>query len=183
MQVLGVSGSLGRDSSTLRALRIALEAAERAGAEICVMDLRDMSLPFCDGRNSEEYPSAVQEWRGAVRRADGVIFASPEYHNSLTGSLKNAIDLLDMNDMKGKMCGLIGVAGGSQGAGHTINALRTILRAFGAWVVPHQVSVSNASRVFTPDGGMHDAPLQTRLETLGTDVAHFAALFAEHHTH
>ncbi len=178
--ILGVSGSLGRDSATRGALDAALVGASRKGAEVRVVDLRDIDLPFCDGRPSDAYPASVQAWRLAVRDADGIIFASPEYHNSLTGSLKNAIDLLDREDMRGTMCGIVGVAGGSQGAGHTVSALRTILRAFGAWVVPLQVSIANAAQAVAPDGSVADQTIRERLEQLGEEVAHFAGLHARH---
>lgn len=184
LTVIGISGTLSTESSTVKILQLALDGAQAEGAVVQLLDLREWELPFCDGRDDySSYPQRVQDFRHAVRSAQGVIFASPEYHNSLSGVLKNAMDLLTPDDLGGKMCGLIGVAGGSQGAINALNSLRTICRGFGAWVVPQQVSISNAGSSFNDDGSLRDDMLAKRIRHLGIVVATNARLHSPVLTH
>jgi NAD(P)H-dependent FMN reductase len=179
IRVLGICGSLRSRSVTANAVRVALEGAKQNGAETSFIDLADLALPFCDGRDDEKsYPKEVQDFRTAVRDVQGVILGTPEYHNSLTGALKNALDLCSVSEFEHKMVGVIGVAGGGMGAINSINHLRTIMRGVGAWVVPHQVSISNSSRFSGNDFGEQTKLLTDRLTRLGADVTKFARLIA-----
>ena len=110
----------------------------------------------------------------SVNRADGLILATPEYHNSFSGVLKNALDLMGFNEIEGKMIGLIGVAGGSLGAFDALNALRNIGRALHAWVIPEQASVPEAWKHFSETGELSNARLKQRLGEVGRQVARFA---------
>lgn len=167
------------ESATAMAIHIALEGAEQSGAEIEFFDVADGGLPFCDARDDEStYPDSVHQFRQKIRDAQGIIIGTPEYHNSLTGALKNALDLCSFAEFEHKMVGVIGVAGGSMGAINSINHLRTIMRGIGAWVVPHQVSVSHSDATFYPDGTIKDQLLAQRLRKLGADVTKFARLIA-----
>jgi azobenzene reductase len=120
----------------------------------------------------------VLDLRTAIKDVQGVILGTPEYHNSLTGALKNALDLCGFAEFEHKMVGVIGVAGGGMGAINSINHLRTIMRGVGAWVVPHQVSISNSSRFNGNDFGDQNQILTDRLTKLGADVTKFARLIA-----
>jgi NAD(P)H-dependent FMN reductase len=178
VRVLGVCGSMRASSATHRAVEIALRGAASAGAEIEFFDLATAGLPFCDGRDDvDSYPEAVQRFRTAVKTASGVILGSPEYHNSMTGALKNAIDLCTIRDFEHKMVGLVGISGGAIGAINAINQLRITMRGVGAWVIPHQVSIANTDTL-RPDGSVWDTPIEQRLVKLGSDVARFAKLMA-----
>jgi NAD(P)H-dependent FMN reductase len=163
-------------SLTRDAIEAALEGVRVTGAQTQLVDIAELSLPFCDGREDENtYPSDVQEFRSMIRDSHGIIIGTPEYHNSMTGALKNAIDLCSAADFEHKMVGLIGVAGGAMGAINAIDHLRTVMRGLGAWVVPHQVSVANAVEL---RGSLADEAIRARLGKLGTDVARFAKLMA-----
>jgi len=179
LRILGICGSMKPKSSTAFVINYALEAAKEAGAEIDFYDISEHDLPFADGRRDEStYPASVHEFKSLVKSAQGIIIGSPEYHNSFTGSLKNAIDLCSSEEFEHKMIGMIGVAGGGMGAAHAISHLRTVLRGVGAWVVPHQVSVSYSGKIFSSPGILADPALEKRLKKLGTDVAKYARLFA-----
>ena len=115
LKVLGISGSLKPNSSTSFVINLALEAAREKGAEIEFCEVSTAGLPFCDGRADADYPEAVHEFRTKIRESQGIIIGTPEYHNSLTGWLKNALDLCGHNEFEHKMVGLIGVAGGAMG--------------------------------------------------------------------
>ena len=179
VRVLGICGSMRSPSATQQAVEAALRGAEHAGAQIEFVDVADAGLPFCDGRdNVDSYPETVQRFRAMVQTANGIIIGTPEYHNSLTGSLKNAIDLCTASDFEHKMVGLVGLAGGAIGATNAINHLRIIMRGVGAWVIPHQVSIANTDTFFEQNGQLWDVTLENRLTKLGSDVARFAKLMA-----
>lgn len=179
VKVLGICGSMKAPSATATAVQVALIGAHAVGAEVEFIDLSDTGLPICDGREDlSTYPEIVQHFRSKIRACEGVIIGTPEYHNSMTGALKNAIDLCDWADFEHKMVGVIGVAGGAMGAINSINHLRTVMRGVGAWVVPHQVSISNSEEMFSPDSHVVDPKLEERLLKLGRDVTKFARLIA-----
>ena len=94
IRILGICGSMKPHSSTAFVLNYALEAAKESGAETEFYDICEHDLPFCDGRDDEStYPPQVHEFKKLIRSSQGIIIATPEYHNSFTGSLKNALDL------------------------------------------------------------------------------------------
>jgi NAD(P)H-dependent FMN reductase len=111
-----------------------------------------------------------------VRAADGIILATPEYHGSFSGVLKNAIDLMGFEEFEGKMLGLVGVSGGRMGAFDALNTLRNVGRALHAWVVPQQVSLPEVSTVFDSEGRIRDNQTERRLRETGVQVARFARI-------
>src|SRR6059036_115139 len=127
VQVVGICGSLRGGSYTRMALTLALKGAEEAGADTQLIDLRDYRLVLCDGGDSDDkLPKDVQQLRDDVRRAHGIILATPEYHGGYSGVLKNALDLMGFDEFEGKMIGLVGVSGGAMGASGPLNALRSV---------------------------------------------------------
>jgi NAD(P)H-dependent FMN reductase len=179
VRVLGICGSMRSPSATHAAVKAALRGAESAGAHVELFDIATSSLPLCDGRdNLDTYPPEVQRFRAMLSTASGIIIGTPEYHNSLTGALKNALDLCAVEDFEHKMVGLLGLAGGAVGAINAINHLRIIMRGLGAWVIPHQVSVANTDTVVGNNGQMWDESMDRRLAKLGSDVTRFAKLMA-----
>jgi NAD(P)H-dependent FMN reductase len=153
-----------------------LQAAAESGAETHLIDLNDYNLVFRAGKDETGFPADVSRLREEVKRADGIILGTPEYHGSLSGVLKNALDLMGFDEFEGKMIGLVGVSGGQMGAFDALNTLRNIGRALHAWVIPEQASVPEAWKVFTEDGKIADPQLEKRLKEVGRQVARFARL-------
>ncbi len=179
MKVLVVVGSMRERSTTRHALGIAARAAVEAGADVDWADLKDLGLPFCDGRaDRSTYGPAVDRWAGRVRAADAFLVGSPEYWGSMTGGLKNAIDLLDAEEFRGKMVGVLAVARGDAGAMNTLNQLRHVFRWVGAWVLPTQVSIPRAREAFDEAGHAVRPGLEAELEALGREVVRYAHLLA-----
>lgn len=179
IRILGICGSMKPSSSTAAVLRMALRAGASVGAETDFYDISEQPLPFCDGRSDESsYPQEVHTFKKLVKNAHGIIVATPDYHNSFTGGLKNAIDLCGFDEFEHKMVGIIGVSGGAMGAGNAISHLRGVMRGVGAWVVPHQVSISNSGKLFSGPDQLADPMLEKRLLKLGKDVVKYANLFA-----
>jgi FMN reductase len=174
VRIAGICGSLRQGSYTKMALTIALKAAEGPTSDTDLIDLRDFDLGFADGTGDRGGISPeVQRFRDRLRKADGVIIGTPEYHGSFTGVLKNALDLTGFAEWEGKMIALIGVSGGRMGAHNALNSLRDVGRSLHAWVIPEQVSIPEAYRYFDDAGDLKDHTLATRLHEVGRQVARF----------
>lgn len=174
--VVGLSGSLRDGSYTTMALRTALRGAADAGADIKLIDLRDYQLAFAMGAHDSNVSASVDRLRAEFRLAHGIILGTPEYHGSFSGVLKNALDLMGFDEFEGKMIGLVGVSAGRMGAFDALNSLRNVGRALHAWVVPEQVSIPEAWKVFDESGAVLDSQIEQRLLQVGRRVAEFARL-------
>ena len=136
-----------------------------------------MSLPFCDGRTDElSYGGDVTSFIEAVREADGLLIGSPNYHGSLSGVLKNALDLLGPEAVRDKLVGLVATARGEAGAMNTLNHLRHICRWMNGWVIPAEVSIPRAQESFDADGAVIVDGLEAQLATLGEELVRYAKL-------
>ncbi|MBW4665996.1 MAG: NAD(P)H-dependent oxidoreductase [Cyanomargarita calcarea GSE-NOS-MK-12-04C] len=163
VKIVAIAGSLRPDSTSQMALNLAAQRVEALGAEVEVLDLREMRLPFCNG--GDEYPDYpdVKRLQEAVSRADGLILATPEYHGSVSGVLKNALDLMSFDQLSGKVTGLISVLGGQPNS-NALNDLRIILRWVHAWCIPEQVAIGQAWKAFSPEGKLLDEKLSQRFD-------------------
>ncbi|HCC58514.1 MAG TPA: NADPH-dependent FMN reductase [Solibacterales bacterium] len=177
VSVVGLCGSLRPGSFTRMALQMALHGAQEVGAQTQLIDLKEYDLVFCDGKMDQTaYPEDVFRLRREVKAAGGIILATPEYHGSFSGVLKNALDLMGFDEIEGKMIGLVGVSGGALGAVHALNSLRTIGRALHAWVIPEQASIAEAYKLFDSSGKLRDSAIEKRVKDVGRQVARFAYL-------
>jgi NAD(P)H-dependent FMN reductase len=176
IRVVGLSGSLRAPSATRMAVQYALKGAEEEGAKVQVLDLAALNLPYWGLERQEGNVKAVERFRSELRASDGIILGTPEMHGSLSGVLKNALDLTGIEEFEGKMIGLIGVAGGRMGAVEALSHLRTIGRSLHAWVVPAQVSIGDSAEVFNLNGEPIVPEIGDRLKEVGRQVAHFARL-------
>ncbi len=182
--VVGIGGTIGGISSTERALRIALDAAEREGFRTRMFGGADMArLPLYDPRATSR-TADEQAFVDAVRQASAVIIASPGYHGSISGVVKNALDLLEetakderpyLADMP---VGLIATAYGWQATGSTIAALRSIVHALRGWPTPFAAAINTQVTKFDAEGGASDPAVVEQLGLVGRQVARFAPLAA-----
>jgi len=163
VRIVGIGGSLRPGSQSQLALSVAATRVEALGAEVEVLDLRTMQLPFCNGE--DDYPGYpdVERLRNTVKQADGLILATPEYHGSLSGVLKNALDLMDFEQLDGKVAGLISVLGGPTNS-NALNDMRLIMRWVHTWVIPEQIAIGQAWKAFGPDGKLVDEKLSQRFD-------------------
>jgi NAD(P)H-dependent FMN reductase len=176
IRIAGIAGSLRPESYTRRAVECALAGAAEAGAETRLLNLLDYELIFRDGKDESRYPQGVFRLREDVKSADGLILGTPEYHGSVSGVIKNALDLMGFEEFEGKMIGLVGISGGRMGAHEALTTLRTVGRALHAWVIPEQASVPEAWKIFNADGSISDPKHEERLKDVGRQLARFARL-------
>jgi FMN reductase len=158
VHIVGLNGSLRPGSHSKQALQLALASVQQWGATTEFLDLQTLNLPFCNGTESyPEYPD-VERLRSAVAKADGLILATPEYHGSVSGVLKNALDLMSFEHLGGKVTAAISILGG-QSNNNALNDLRTIVRWVHAWMIPDQVAIGQAWKAFDDQGNLTDPKL------------------------
>jgi FMN reductase len=180
--VVGIGGTIGARSSTERALAIALDAAAAEGFATRMFGGADMArLPLYDPRSRERTPDE-QQFVDAVRQASAVIIASPGYHGSISGVVKNALDLLEetAGDERPYLAdlpvGLIATAYGWQATGSTIAALRSIVHALRGWPTPFAAAINSQETKFDDEGGASDPAVVEQLRRVGQQVARFSGL-------
>ena len=153
-------------------MRAALEAAARLGCETRAFGGPDLPQAFFSVESGERCAPA-RALIEALRGADGVIIASPGYHGSISGLVKNALDYVeDLSGdtrpyLDGRAIGLIVTANGPQALGSTLAALRSIAHALRGWPTPYAALINSG----VTEAGPH--PL-TPAETVGQQVAEFA---------
>ena len=180
--IVGLGGTIRVGSSTEKALVCALTRAEALGAETKLLGGAFLGgLPIFDPRPSDSTESqlALAE---AIRSADGVIVASPGYHGSISGVIKNALDTLELtrNDpqpyLTAKPVGTIITADGWQAAGTTLMALRAIIHALRGWPTPFGAALNSGGAGFDGAGACRDEKDAWQLDTVAEQVMEFAQM-------
>src|SRR5271154_661892 len=178
--VVGIGGTTRAASSTDRALRIALQAAEHTGARTFVFDGPFLSrLPHYAPENPERNEEQRQLVE-MVRKADGLIVAGPGYHGGVSGLVKNALDLLeDLRDdercyLDGRAVGCIVNASGWQACVSTLAAMRSIVHALRGWPTPLGATLNTTEKVFDATGACADEKAAMQLAMVGRHVVEFA---------
>jgi len=147
MRVLGISGSLRRGSTNSALLRAAAERLP-GGAELVELERLGEVPPYDEDVEEEGAPAAVEELRAAVREADAVLIATPEYNSSIPGQLKNALDWVSrpagQSALDGKPAAVVGASSGMFGAVWAQAELRKVLAAMGGRVVEAELPVGHA---------------------------------------
>jgi chromate reductase len=184
MRVLGISGSLRRDSHNSKLLRTAGEMFEAAGAEFEIYPNLKLVPPYDEDDDIDPAPPAVAQLRAAVAGADAVFFSTPEYNSSVPGQLKTAVDWLSRpkgeNALLGKPVAVIGASAGMFGAVWAQAELRKTLAASGARVVEGEVAVGHAHTRFDEADRFTDSDLAEQVgEVVGMLIAEAAPVHLE----
>ena len=171
-QVVALCGSRRDASKTRIAARTALAAAADAGARTTLLDRREYHLPAFDpDRGDVGDAPALRE---VVAGADAILLATPNYHGSYSGVLKNALDYLGRDEFAGKPVGLIEVAGGSVPK-PALAHLRGVCRTLNAWPLPLEVGIPESSETVGSERVEDDA-LRDRLRRLGRETVAYAGV-------
>lgn len=161
VRILGIGGSTRAGSITESVLKAVLALAAEAGAEIALASVRELDLPmYNDDVALRDQPAAVHTLLDEVRAADGFILASPTYHGTISGALKNVLDYLNMGKglprtyFDGRPVGLVAYGGPS--ALNVVNALSHSVRGLRGMQMPTVVtaawsSIDETSETFADD--------------------------------
>jgi chromate reductase, NAD(P)H dehydrogenase (quinone) len=164
MRVLGISGSLRRDSYNSALLRAAAERLP-GGVEFVAFE-RMAEIPAYDGDLEEnaEAPDAVADLRAAMREADAVLISTPEYNSSIPGGLKNALDWASRpageSALMGTPAAVIGASTGMFGAVWAQAETRKVLGALGGRVLEREFPFPRAQDSYE-DGELKLTPEQS----------------------
>jgi chromate reductase len=174
MKVLGISGSLRSASLNSALLRAAAERMP-AGADLLVFERLADVPPYDEDLDVEPAPDAVRELRAAIRDADAVLVATPEYNHSIPGQLKNALDWVSRpagrSALNGKPAAVIGASTGMFGAVWAQAETRKVLGAMGGRVLEAELPVGRAHELLA--GGELELPPQQseQLEEILAELA------------
>lgn len=181
--IVALGGTPRPGSSTEKILGICCRAAEAEGAVITRFDGAYMSsLPYYRGPGHSDQAGA--EMVAAVRDADGLIIASPGYHGSISGLVKNALDYFEdlSTDARpyfhGRPVGLIATAFGHQAAMSTLLTLRSITHALRGWPTPIGAAIRTTPETFDDLGEILDVGARMQLELVGKQVVGAAGVLS-----
>lgn len=146
--VLGIGGTTRAGSSSERILRAALAKVEALGTATRCIAGPDLVLPIYDSADAGRSHAAL-DLVNAMRGSAGIVIASPGYHGTVSGLIKNALDYAeDLSKdprpyFEGRPVGCIACAYGWQATGSTLTTLRTIAHALRGWPTPLGVAVNS----------------------------------------
>jgi NAD(P)H-dependent FMN reductase len=182
-RILAFAGSARRDSFNKKLIKIAAAGAERAGAEVTLIDLKDFPLPIMDQELESEQglPANAAALKDLFLQHDALLMSCPEYNSSVTPLWKNTIDwvsrpgpgdpLLGLTAFKNKVAAIMSASPGGLGGLRGLVHVRSILGNIGVLVLPDQVAVPSANDAFAADGRLKDEKRQAAVENLGRGLA------------
>jgi chromate reductase len=188
VSLIAISGSTRAGSHNRMLLKVAATAAERAGAKVDFVELRDLALPLYDADLEAEHglPPVVIAFKAACVAADGYLIAGPEYNGSLSAVLKNAIDWLSrpgpqpgetpftLAAFRGKVAGLMSASSGAWGGVRSLMHLREIISGVGVLVAAEQFALPSAHAAFTEDDQLRNDVYRSLVEAIGARAVQLA---------
>ena len=182
INILGVGGSMRQESYSTLGLKMVLEEAKKYGSESHLLDLRDRNLPLYDpGAPSSNDPSfnnsnnELEKITTALKWADALVLASPDYHGSMSGTLKNFLDYF-WEDFAGKTFGYI-IASHEKGL-TVADQMRTAVRQCYGWSMPYNISI-NGEKDFDSEGNLVNSTLVKRIKMLARDLVTYGTLIRQ----
>ena len=183
-KIVAFAGSLRAGSYNKKLLAIAADAARAAGAEVTVVDLRELALPLFDQdiEDASGLPDGAKKFKALLRASDGFLIAAPEYNSSITAALKNAIDWASRAEtddepslvaFRGKVAALMSASPGALGGLRGLVTVRSILGNIGVHVLPDHVSIAVAHEAFDENGKLKDARKSKQIGALATGLVEF----------
>ncbi|GIO14092.1 FMN reductase [Cohnella xylanilytica] len=162
MKITLIAGGNRAQASSTRLLRHIEERLLSRQIEATFVDLYEWPLPLFSADNWDFHPN-VRRMLEAVAEADGLVLATPEYHGSLSGVLKNALDYMNPDLVAGKTVLSVSSAGGPLGVS-SLTHLQTIVRNLHGVNSPEWISIGGGANSFGPDGVPTDEATRARVE-------------------
>ncbi|MBB3130599.1 NAD(P)H-dependent FMN reductase [Paenibacillus rhizosphaerae] len=159
MKMTLIAGSNNSGSVSTRLLRYLESLLVSDGITVSFVDIRELQLPLYSPESGQN-PGALR-LQNEIVNADALIVATPEYHGSISGALKNALDYLTPGHVEGKPVLSVSSAGGPLGIS-SLTHLQTIVRNLHGVNCAEWISVGYGSNDFAPDGVPLDAGVRER---------------------
>jgi len=184
-KIVAFAGSLRAGSYNKKLIALAAEAARAAGAEVTIVDLRELALPVFDQdiEDTTGLPAGTKKFKALLRASDGFLIASPEYNSSITAALKNAIDWASRAEtddepslaaFRGKAAALLSASPGALGGLRGLVTVRSILSNIGVLVLPDQVAINTAHEAFDEAGQLKDDRKAKQVAALARSLVELA---------
>lgn len=179
INVLGIASSMLKESNSTRALKLILDIIKtNYDAEIQILDLRQTILPFLYYQEHDKKTEILTAEK-MVKWADAFILATPDYHGSMAGSMKNFLDYF-WSEFAGKLFGYIC---SSHEKGLTVmDQMRTAVRQCYGWSMPYGISI-NGEKDFGPTGNVTNKVLLQRMQMLARDIVIYGKLHRNQFLH
>ncbi len=176
LNILGIAGSMRKDSHGTKILKIVLDlAASKYEAQTSLLEIHKANMPLYNPDLSIQSDIDMQKVTDQVNWADAFILVSPDYHGSMSGSMKNFLDYY-WEEFAGKTFGYICT---SHEKGLTVmDQMRTSIRQCYGWSLPYGISV-NGSEDFNEEGQVINNLLNKRLRMLARDLVVYSKLIRE----
>ena len=179
--IVGLGGTARPQSTSELAVTEALRAARELGARTKLFDGKFLAeMPLYVPGQKRESGCGPDEFIGWIRKCDGLIVATPGYHGSLSGPIKNALDWIEetCRDPKpylhGRAFGCIVTAYGWQACGTTLVSLRVIAHALRAWPTPFGATLNSSTPLFAYDGRCAATEISDQISRVAQQVVWFA---------
>jgi NAD(P)H-dependent FMN reductase len=175
IKILGVGSSMREGSYGTRTLKTVLDAAEKYEAKTRLLDLRSTRMPMFNPDILNEHQEQMGQVIEDVNWADAFVLASPDYHGSMSGAMKNFLDFY-WEEFAGKTFGYVC---SSHEKGLTVmDQMRTAVRQCYGWSLPYGVSI-NGDEDFNEKGEIVNSLLVKRLRMLARDLVVYGKLIRE----
>jgi len=182
--IVGIGGTTRANSSTEKALQVALAAAREQGARTTAFLGEELATLPMYAPEDPERTELAKRFVDELRAADGIIIAAPAYHGTLSGLVKNALDYTQdmMADARvyfdGRSVGCIASGAGWQGVVATLTTLRQIVHSLRGWPTPLGAGINSLEKPFDAEGNPANDKVKFQLETVGREVVQFANAMA-----
>ncbi|CAN5840707.1 hypothetical protein BH23THE1_BH23THE1_12680 [soil metagenome] len=171
LKVLGVGSSMRRDSFSTETLKIILNKVNKNGGDTRLLNLYSNPLPMYTSEYDEKLVG-IKHVVELVSWADAIILATPDYHGSMAGSLKNFLDYF-WSEFAGKTFGYLC---SSHEKGLTVmDQMRTAIRQCYGWSLPYGISI-NSNQDFNTDREIKNTQLLGRLDSFARDLVVYGTL-------
>lgn len=186
-RIVAFAGSTRESSYNKRLVKIAANSARESGADVKLIDLRDLPMPLFDEdlEAKEGKNEFAREFKQLLIDSDGILISSPEYNGSISAVLKNAIDWATRADegeapgslpaFRGKVVSLMSASPGGLGGLRGLVHLRAILGGLGCIMLPAQLAVSAAHDAFDESGNLKNEKQQQQILNQGQELSKFIA--------
>ena len=183
-RILVFAGSARSASLNKRLAATAARAAQAAGAQVTLIDLRDFELPLYDGDLEQRgLPPKLAELKALFQQHHGLLLACPEYNGSISPLLKNTLDWVSrpapgekpLACYEGKVAGLLAASPGALGGLRGLVHVRAILSGIRVLVVPEQAAIGGANKAFDEQGELVDEKQRASVNAVANAVVRLAA--------
>jgi azobenzene reductase len=151
MRITLLAGSNRKNSTSTKLSRYIEKQLTSLGHEVIFFDLYEKPLPFFSKDSNIDIDPHLVELKEAMLQAQAIILSTPDYHGSVSGVLKNALDHLDFDHFDSKAVLSISSAGGAAGVS-SLTQLQTIIRNVHGINCPEWISIGSGQHGFTADG-------------------------------